>query len=393
MISQEESNRIFQVSEWIANYLSDKESDEMSEELKGWLCEDEKNRALFEKISAQETVCEKVRQYEQENVDEAFDKFLQQRKQLVMRRRIYWWSACAVVLLLLGVGCLQWMNLRSQLFEIELVKQESEQKELLEGRPILTLATGERMSMPARALSFESIKAGQRVVSGGEVLVQQMDTTADYELMYNVMEVPPMCDFHFTLSDGTRVWMNASSTLRYPVKFSEKSRTVYVEGEVYFEVAKDEQRPFYVEVDKMEIAVLGTSFNVRAYPQEKLIKVTLEEGKVSACINDKQYSLNPGYQLCVDGKRSGVNKKRVNVNEELAWRRGYYVFKKSRLEDVATTLQYWYDVRIVMTSNISATTTYTGVVNKEEPIEVFMKRLEEVSNVKCVRQDNTVMIY
>jgi ferric-dicitrate binding protein FerR (iron transport regulator) len=97
--------------------------------------------------------------------------------------------------------------------------------------------------------------------------------------------------------------------------------------------------------------------------------------------------------LSLTNKIGGVNIRQVDVEEELAWRRGYYVFKNARLEDVASTLQYWYNVKIIMTSNVTATTAYTGVVNKEEPIEVFMRRLEEVSNVKCSRQDNTIMIY
>lgn len=392
MLSQDD-DKIFRISKLIAGYLSDKETEKRSEEIEDWLRESEKNRALFERICAQETVCEKIRCYEAEDVNKAFERFLQRRKRLTLRRKIYWWSACAVVILLLGVVGWQGLKWQKVPANMEVVKQENHESIPISGRPVLTLASGKRFVIPEKTLSFESLETGQRVISGGDVLVQHIDSTVDHELMYNVMEIPPMCDFNFTLSDGTKVWMNASSTLRYPVKFSEKTRTVYVEGEVYFEVAKDANRPFYVEVDKMEIAVLGTHFNVRAYPEEKQIKVTLAEGKVSACINDKKYFLDPNDQLCMGEKFGGVNIRQVDVGEELAWRRGFYIFKKSRLEEVASTLQCWYNVRIVMTSKVSATTTYTGVVNKEEPIEVFMRRLEEVSNVKCVRQDNTVMIY
>ena len=164
-------------------------------------------------------------------------------------------------------------------------------------------------------------------------------------------------------------------------------------GEVYLEVAKDPERPFYVELDGMEIAVLGTCFNVRAYPREQQTRITLAEGKIAAQIGGKNYTLTPGHQLCLEEKSGSINIHSVDVDDVLAWKRGFYVFKKSRLADVASTLQCWYNVEIMMTSDVSTTTTYTGVVNKEEPIEVFMQRLEEVSAVKCERRNNTIVIY
>ncbi len=201
-----------------------------------------------------------------------------------------------------------------------------------------------------------------------------------------------MCDFQFILSDGTKVWMNAASSLRYPVKFAADSRTIYVSGEVYLEVAKDTCRPFSVVTDGMRIEVLGTCFNVRAYPHEQETRITLAEGRVAARVGEKKYTLIPGNQLSLEESSEKINIRSVDVDEVLSWKRGFYVFKKCNLAEVASTLQCWYDVEIVLKGEVAARTTYTGVVNKEETIEVFLARLEKVSDVKYSRVGNVVMI-
>lgn len=202
-----------------------------------------------------------------------------------------------------------------------------------------------------------------------------------------------MCDYHLVLSDGTKVWLNAASTLRYPARFAADSRVVYVTGEVYLEVAKDENRPFYVVTDELEVKVLGTCFNVRSYPGEKTASVTLAEGKVETQIADKSYRLRPGEQLRLEEYFGGVSVVEVNTDEALAWRRGYYVFRKSRLAEVTSTLQHWYGVHIELTGELQRNTRYTGVINKEEPVEVFLKRLKEVAGVSWERNGNTIFIY
>ena len=225
---------------------------------------------------------------------------------------------------------------------------------------------------------------------GDSLLSQKEDSiTAD---SYNTLEVPLKCDFSFTMSDGTRVWINAGSTLKYPAKFAADSRTVYASGEIYLEVAKDAERPFYVVVDGITVKVLGTSFNIRAYADENETKVTLLEGKIAAQINDKEYTLTPGKQLKCDKTFGGTSVRTVDPAEIVSWTRGYYIFKKARLQEVANTLKNWYGVNIVLSSGASDI-IYTGVVNKEEKLEVFLRRLEEVSNVKCNCNGKFVTIY
>lgn len=391
MQSLDDHKRLFELSGVISGYLSGILSEEQEKALKSWLAESGEHQAIFERICAEQTMREKWEHYRNKNVQSAFDDFLHRRRRLAFRRRVYRWAACAVLVLTVGATWWQWRSdgpgVPGGMFA-----QKEELADSISKKPVLTLASGERMVMLGNGLFFQETAEGQWVKTNREMIPQSRDSMLQHSDNYNTMEVPPMCDFHFTLSDGTKVWMNAASSLRYPVKFAADSRSIYVSGEVYLEVAKDSSRPFSVVTDNMRVEVLGTCFNVRAYPHERETKVTLAEGKVAARVGEEKYTLTPGNQLSLEEGSGKVSVQAVDVDDVLAWKRGFYVFKKSNLAEVASTLQSWYDVKIVLKGEVAARTTYTGVVNKEEAIEVFLSRLEKVSEVKCVREGNVVSI-
>ena len=203
------------------------------------------------------------------------------------------------------------------------------------------------------------------------------------EMVYNTLTTPSQCDFTFTLADGTRVWLNAKSSLRYPVAFTGNERVVYAEGEIYLEVAKDRKHPFFVVLNGMKVEVLGTSFNINSYADENFAEVTLVEGHVAAHVDDDSYDLLPNRQLRWDKENQSVDIKMVNVNDYIAWKEGHYIFKGRMLSEVAKVLQRWYDVEVVFEDEESAKVIYTGVVYKEENFDVFIQRLRETSSLSC----------
>ena len=378
---------IFELSELISGFLAETLLEEQRVELEAWLAEKEEHRALFDRICSEQTLREKVNRYRSEEVQPAFQDFVRKRQRLTFRRRVYQWAACAVLVLALGSAWWQWRSVEREM-PGEVLAQVEEAADSTGRRPVLILASGEQILMPEAGVGAEDSELERRF----GIEQPSAQSREDSDEVYNTVEVPPMCDFHFMLADGTKVWMNAVSSLRYPVKFAADSRTIYVTGEVYLEVAKDARRPFSVVVDDMRVEVLGTCFNVHAYPHEQETKITLAEGKVAAHVGKERYALVPGKQLCREKVSGGVDIRSVDVDDVLAWKRGVYVFKKCNLAEVVSTLRCWYDVNIVLKGEAAARTTYTGVVNKEETLEVFLKRLEEVSDVKCSRQGNVVSI-
>ncbi|MFR3331455.1 MAG: FecR family protein [Odoribacter splanchnicus] len=376
--------------------ISDKISDILSEEpdagsqhvIDSWLAQNEQNKALFNKICSDNTIRKKIHNYKNSDAEQAFNNFLKARKQRSNRRIYYrFLSGAAVIAICFGF----WALLRIQETQsLQVTETEQQPSDMTANKPVLTLGDGTRMNVWGDNLYFKETEKGQKIMLGDSLLSQKEDSiTAD---SYNTLEVPLKCDFSFTMSDGTRVWINAGSTLKYPAKFAADSRTVYASGEIYLEVAKDAGRPFYVVVDGIIVKVLGTSFNIRAYADENDTKVTLLEGKIAAQINDKEYTLTPGKQLKRDKTFGGTSVRTVNPTEIVSWTRGYYIFRKARLQEVANTLKNWYGVNIMLSSDAS-NIIYTGVVNKEEKLEVFLRRLEEVSNVKCSRNGKFVTIY
>ena len=378
--------------------ISDKISDILSKELDvgsqhvldSWLAQNEQNKALFNKICSDNTIREKIYNYKNSDAEQAFNDFLKARKQRSNRRIYYrFLSGAAVIAICFGF----WALIRIQEQEtqnLQVTETEQQLSDMPANKPVLTLGDGTRMNVWGDNLYFKETEKGQKIMLGDSLLSQKEDSiTAD---SYNTLEVPLRCDFNFTMSDGTRVWINAASTLKYPAKFAADSRTVYASGEIYLEVAKDAGRPFYVVVDGITVKVLGTSFNIRAYADENDTKVTLLEGKIAAQINDKEYTLTPGKQLKRDKTFGETSVRTVDPAEIVSWTRGYYIFKKARLQEVVNTLKNWYGVNIMLSSGASDI-IYTGVVNKEEKLEVFLRRLEDVSNVKCSCNGKFVTIY
>ena len=376
--------------------ISDKISDILSKELDvgsqhvldSWLAQNEQNKALFNKICSDNTIREKIYNYKNSDAEQAFNDFLKARKQRSNRRIYYrFLSGAAVIAICFGF----WALIRIQEQEtqnLQVTETEQQLSDMPANKPVLTLGDGTRMNVWGDNLYFKETEKGQKIMLGDSLLSQKEDSiTAD---SYNTLEVPLRCDFNFTMSDGTRVWINAASTLKYPAKFAADSRTVYASGEIYLEVAKDAGRPFYVVVDGITVKVLGTSFNIRAYADENDTKVTLLE--IAAQINDKEYTLTPGKQLKRDKTFGETSVRTVDPAEIVSWTRGYYIFKKARLQEVVNTLKNWYGVNIMLSSGASDI-IYTGVVNKEEKLEVFLRRLEEVSNVKCSCNGKFVTIY
>ena len=209
---------------------------------------------------------------------------------------------------------------------------------------------------------------------------------------YHVLKIPRGGEYCLKLSDGTVVYLNSDSELRYPVSFSATSREVELRGEAFFEVITDPQRPFVVNAEQVRVRVLGTSFNVNSYADENYTEVTLVEGHVAAYVDDKSYDLLPSRQLRWDKESESVDIRTVNVNDYIAWKKGQYVFKGRSLEEVAKVLERWYDMEIIFENEKSKKTVYTGVINKEENFDAFVLRLRETSSLSCRMESNRLYI-
>jgi ferric-dicitrate binding protein FerR (iron transport regulator) len=194
------------------------------------------------------------------------------------------------------------------------------------------------------------------------------------------------------LADGTIVWLNSDSKLRYPVDFNTDERRVFLSGEAYFEVAHNANKPFIVDVEDSKIKVLGTSFNVRAYDIENKVVATLVTGSVKMNTKSKnQVIMFPGEQ-CVVNEKGDLDKRKVDVSLFTSWKDGRLKFKHQTLEEIMNTLYRWYDIEVVY-ENISVKDIYySGNVKRYDDFENVIKLLEMAGTIKCSVKGKKVYI-
>ena len=367
---------LFKISLLISKSLSGDITKEEQTELDSWREKSEYNKKLFERICSEMVMREKLAQYKSANVQTAFDTFVKRREKLHSGQR--WIGKLSRYAAIFIVPVLAVVFYYSQRENVEITEQPQSKSGVFtiqRNLPVLTLSNGKEMVLYNQELLLEE-ENGVRISVNEEGRMQyDRADSVGTEMVYNTLTTPSQCDFTFTLADGTKVWMNAKSSLRYPVAFQGRERVVYAEGEIYLEVARDEKHPFFVMLNGMKVEVLGTSFNVNSYADENYTEVTLVEGHVAAYVDDKNYDLLPSRQLRWDKENESVDVRTVNVNDYIAWKKGQYVFKGRSLEEVAKVLERWYDVEIVFESEKSKEAVYTGVINKEENFDAFVLRL------------------
>jgi transmembrane sensor len=219
---------------------------------------------------------------------------------------------------------------------------------ILPGKNIayLTLGNGATILLDNSKNGSIARQGKSRIIKTNNKVAYQTVESGEGSVVFNSLSTPRGAQYQVELPDGTHVWLNAASTLRYPTSFTGKFRVVEVTGEAYFEVAKNKEKPFIVKVDSAEIRVLGTHFNVMAYVDEQSVKTSLFEGSVKFTRYNQTSLLKPGEQsqLSKTGKLSVVNN--IDINNEIAWKNGLFHFENADIETVMRQLSRWYNIDV-----------------------------------------------
>ncbi|MBO9632733.1 MAG: FecR domain-containing protein [Chitinophagaceae bacterium] len=243
---------------------------------------------------------------------------------------------------------------------------------------VLTLADGSKLLLDSIGNGFVTTQNGSNIsLKKGQLLYEKANTGTE-EISFNTIATPRGRQFKVLLPDGSKAWLNAASSLRYPTSFNGSSREVTVSGEVYLEVAKDPSRPFVVATDNrsMKVEVLGTSFNINAYDDEPSINTTLTEGvvKIGDGVGASSVVLQPGQQAQVKAGMP-VRTVPVEVNQVLAWKNGVFNFQDASLEKIMRQLARWYDIEVEYEKGIPDL-VFEGEVNRDNSLQEVMKSLE-----------------
>lgn len=195
-----------------------------------------------------------------------------------------------------------------------------------------------------------------------------------------------------TLFDGTNVWLNAGSTLRYKQSFNTNNREVVLDGEAFFAVTKNEGTPFIVHAGTSKIQVHGTQFNVKAYANDSKIATVLIEGQVEFHTGRKSLMMAPGEQVLFSKNTGVVEKNRVNIEEHIAWKGGKIYFNNETLFTLTQQLERWYEVKFAFANEELKSYRFTGVINKERSLEYTLKIIQEIKKVNFEFKNEQILI-
>lgn len=302
------------------------------------------------------------------------------RRRMRRRRRLVaWrWAAAACAALLLGAGGLFWAE-RAEVGVAPERTVVAERWEPQAGKAYLQVAEQAEVELAPDSVMIvgssrrDSLAGEERAgsVSGADAEWYRLFTTTG--AVYTVV-----------LADGTRVWLNAESELRYPERFEGDSREVCLTGEGYFEVTKDAKRPFRVRLGDVTVEVLGTEFNARGYADEETLDVTLVSGGVRVLEEEREVArLKPSERVDVDARTGDFRVSKADLGSVLAWREGMFVFRNTPMEDIARELSRWYGVEFSV-DGLLAETVYSGNISRFEPLERVLDIMRLTNEIEFV---------
>ena len=319
-------------------------------------------------------------------------------------KRLRWMqvAAAAIVVLAIGVAGYWFINRNAK---NEVAKNDQQVKptaaDILPGsnKAVLTLADGSVITLDSAANGQLTQQGSSQVIKtkSGELVYEKTAqnsggslTTHHSPLTYNMLVIPRGGQYQLTLPDGSKGWLNAASSIRYPVTFTGNERRVELTGEAYFEVAKDARKPFHVVTPTQDIEVLGTHFNVNAYANEPAVKTTLLEGSVKVKAGNLVV-LKPGEQSELSGANSQLTTNHSpDLEQIMAWKNGFILFNKADIKSIMRQVERWYNVDVVFEGDVPQR-TFTGGIARSARLSELL-RLFEVSKVKFRMEDKKLIV-
>ncbi len=260
-------------------------------------------------------------------------------------------------------------------------------------KAVLTLANGSTIVLDNAGKGLLAQQGATAVNKTAEGQLAYNTATAGNEAVgYNVVSTPRGGEYQVVLPDGSRVWLNAASSLRFPTAFSGTERSVELTGEAYFEIARNREKPFYVKLHNMQVQVLGTHFNVMGYDDEGAIKTSLLEGSVKVSQADSQVVLQPSQQASLDKEHGQLAvDKNAGIEKAVAWKDGLFIFENDDIKTIMRQLSRWYDVKVEYTG-AGDEHYYTGQIYRQVPISQVLHMLQLVGGVSFSIAGNTITV-
>ena len=373
----------------IFKFLNESITDNELLELHNWAYSSKNNQELFEGLVHSDELQKSIDFISQVDMDAAFHSIQQQiakdknelsgEKARIIDSRINWWrmSAAAAVFILIALSVAY--------FFVRPIKSASSQQNLAViqdipaptgSKAVLTLSNGSKIILDNVHQSSLG-KQGNAIItkqSDGEIIYAKVANENNLDVTYNTLSTGRGGQTEILLTDGSKVWLNAASSIKYPTSFNRKVRRVEIEGEAYFEIAHNKMMPFIVQIPGAEVRVLGTHFNVMAYKDEPISRTTLLEGSVQITEDNQSTYLKPGQQAKIGlGEKTDVIDN-IDTTGVIAWKNDKFRFSIQSLESIMKQLERWYDIDVIYEGekpSIRLTASISRRVNLSDVLKVL----------------------
>ena len=362
-----------------------------------WLNSSSKHRAYFEKVEAFQK--KNMADLNLNLVPNTTDKFMAKlnQKSRTIRLKSFMKYAAVIALptmLAVGVFFVDTIGLQDKMAQVDL----SSVVEPVHNQAMLITSTGKTYDLESgieQAIEEEQgVKISKYLKAG--LKYENENPSQGKELVYNILKTATGGEYQLVLADGTTVYLNCDSELKYPVNFGEGERRVELKGEAFFEVTKNGQ-PFIVDVNDVSVEVLGTKFNVMAYANEGSIQTTLVSGRVKVAVNEGDNQTNslylePGEQVSWSKLTGTLDCKEVDTELYTSWVNGYFRFEDQRLEDVMRTISRWYDVKVFYQNPSLKDKRLTGKLYRFKDFSVLANMIEKISGAEVEENNKAVVV-
>jgi ferric-dicitrate binding protein FerR (iron transport regulator) len=383
--TEERAQRIaYLISGFINRTLTTREHDELDL----WVEESDDNVELFAQLTDERNINEALAFMKSLDKDKAYKK-VRSRIAPQNRKRRWILPAAVAAILLIALGIV-WL-IRSNTVVTDAPPNDiASTTDIQPGsaKAVLQLANGKTLELGKESRGTIA-KEGGIAINASEQTLTYTGNEPSATAAYNTLSIPKGGKYKLVLSDGTQVWINAASSIKYPAVFNDVERRVVVEGEAFFDVAKDEKKPFIVQVNNATIQVLGTSFNVSTYSDEPAQTAVLVSGKIKVVAAKKQQELEPGQQANIE-TTGNITVTPAIVQAATAWKEDRFVFKEESIESIMRQLARWYDVKVVYNGNINY--HFSAKISRDQPISTILRLLEETKRVRFTLHPDTIEV-
>ena len=368
---------LYDIAAIILAYLRDEVDEEGQRKLKVWLEESDSHKTLFARIQDEKMQYEDIQKILSYDAGGAWQVVQQKAARRRRKRLTRVYRVAVSVVIIFGVA-IAFLLREEATTVVPVVKVE----EITPGRSMakLTVASGDVYHLDS--LHQVDLITSLAENNGKEVVfIDRQLEEGEREIKYNKVEIPRGGEYQIVLGDGTRVYLNAQTELRFPESFaSSEQRLVYLSGEAYFEVTKNPSKPFVVQCKDYAVKVLGTSFNVNSYEGDETSKTTLATGKVEIDMDGKQTILNPGQQAII--KNGEVNVKEVDVEVYTTWMFDNFRFQSESIQEIMTKLSRWYAIDVFYMNESVRNYHFTGYLPRYAKIADVLELLSLTTNIK-----------